>query len=422
MKLIADIYRERVGNEKLNTSYPLSPSDWHKYRDDKSLSFTNSDVLSFYIHIPFCCHLCSFCEYTRMLCPDEQTQQHYLDTLERDIECFLSDHRNIELKGFDIGGGTPTALSEKNFALLIDIYRRVVDTVKLSADFEPSSEATFQTLSVEKLKRISGAGIKRLSLGVQSSNKRVLHSHKRAYISVEKMREWMATAKSVGIEKINLDLMYGLKGQLLDDVACDIEMIEILAPEQITLYELRVNMLANDKPPMLKEELFEIYKLFYDAFSAMSYNGGFGQNTFSIDKSDFGVSSYLRSRMFEGIDYKGFGVSAQSMSRDGVSYNIGKNSSSLSNYIHLSSYNEEYTYLLPKREILSKFIAISAYSGRFSLKVATEILGENSINYFQQQIDFCIDNNLMTLDDNTLLVTKKGFLNYGALFSLFYLG
>jgi oxygen-independent coproporphyrinogen-3 oxidase len=420
MKSIENIFNIRLQNPKLNTSYPLYPSDWEKYRVVENLLFAKNKELSFYIHIPFCRNLCTFCEYTRMKYPDEGVQNYYLDVIASDIHKFISKHPDIVLRGFDIGGGTPTCLSEANFDRLIKIYQKVVSSLQISQDFESSIEGSFQTLSEKKLQLISRAGINRISLGVQTSNRFVLSANKRSNTSMKIMYKWIKYAKSVGIHKINLDLMYGLKEQSVEEIKFDLALIALLKPEQITLYELRTNMLA-DVNYISKEELFLFYNSFYNGLTSMSYHARFGQNTFSIDNSDYGVSSYMRSRMLEGLCYKGFGLSAQSMSKFGISYNIGKNSISLLDNIKRSTYNEEFTYQLPKIELLSKYIAISAYCGRFSLNIASDIINENCIQYFKQQIDFCIDQELMTLESNTLFITRKGYKNYGAVFSLFYL-
>jgi oxygen-independent coproporphyrinogen-3 oxidase len=418
MKLIEDIYNKFLQKENLNTSYPLIPSDWAEYRVSQKLPFAENEELSFYIHIPFCQNLCNFCEYTRMKCPSEDVQQHYLNTLDSDIQQFVKDHPHIVLRGFDIGGGTPTVLSRDNFARLIDIYLKTVSSVKIAPDCEPSIEGTFQTLTENKLQLISNAGIKRLSLGIQTTNSKVLFTNQRSEESAEIIEKWIKYAKSVGIRKINLDLMYGLKGQTSKTIESDIATLASLTVEQITLYELRTNML-NDVNCMTKEDLFKSYNNLYNGLTSLDYQARFGQNTFSVNKEDFGVSSYLRNRMLNGISYKGFGLSAQSMSKYGISYNVGKNKRYLSQYLNLATYNEEYTYRLPAEELLSKYIAISAYSGQFSLKTASEILEKDCNHYFMREIDFCVENELMTLENDTLFITRKGFKNYGAVFFLF---
>ena len=418
---LEELFNIRLNDLNLNTSYPLNPNDWTKFNIVEEHSFTNDKVLSLYIHIPFCISICSFCEYTKMLSPNEELQFRYLKVLESDIKNFVNKHPNITLKGFDIGGGTPTSLSEKNFTYLIDIFNNTVSNVKLSLDFEPSIEATFNTLSEEKLKKIHKAGINRISLGIQSTQKKVLSINQRDIISLKEIKKWIHLIKLIGIQKINLDFMYGLKGQSIKEIESDIETLKNLKIEQVTLYELRTNMLRIEKSKTSREELFETYNYLYNNLIKLGYFAQFGQNTFSLNSEDLGISSYLRNRMIKAGAYKGFGISAQSMNRYGVSYNVGKNDTKLLKYIHLNTFEKGEFYKLPKKELLSKYIAISAYYGRFSINTASNILSDDFYTVFKSEIDFCIDNKLIEIKNNNINITQKGFKNYGAVFSLFFL-
>ena len=110
-----------------------------------------------------------------------------------------------------------------------------------------------------------------------------------------------------------------------------------------------------------KEALFAQYAQYFESLTSMGYQGRFGQNTFSVNAEDLGVSSYLRERMCNGASYKGFGLSAQSMSSVGVSYNLGKLSSNPRQVLNTDGYPSAYTYLLPAKELAAKYMAISAY-------------------------------------------------------------
>ena len=415
---IAELYKSRKDDPRWNTSYPLNPKDWSGYRVDDPLPFDKDQRLSFYIHIPFCKQLCSFCEYTRMLCPDDGLQETYLRVVAKDIERFKQQYKGITLLGCDIGGGTPTSLTEKNFSLLMEVYRAAIAGLDLSEDFEPSIEGTFNTLSEKKLNDMAKAGFKRLSLGVQSSSHSIMESHRRLVSDEKQMKEWLSMARQAGIEKVNLDFMYGLQGQNTASIQRDLELIDHVRPQQVTLYELRTNMLGI-QTAYSKEELFALYTQYYEGLISMGYHGRFGQNTFSMDAKDHGVSSYLRERMLNGASYKGFGMSAQSMSSVGVSYNLGKLSGNPRQDLNTEGYQEEYTYLLPAKELAAKYLAISAYHGSFSTKRLLEIgIDEEFLN---EKLDFCFSQGLLVQgDDDREYVTRKGFEHYGALFSLFY--
>ena len=415
---IAEIYESRKGNPLWNTSYPLSPNDWAQYKVDTALSFAQVKNLCFYIHIPFCSQLCNFCEYSKIICPKPEFQRKYLEIVLSDIRSFKLQNTNYTIHGFDIGGGTPTVLDDDNYAFLMDIYQECIEGLPLSNDYEPSIEATFQTVSKNKIESLVNKGFRRISFGVQSFDNNVLTSAHRLNDSVNNMQNIMQQAYTAGINKINLDFMYGLKHQTLESVGKDIEIIRRLHPEQVTLYELRPNMIAGQCNATSKQR-YDYYKLLFYSLIDMGYYSSFGQNTFSVNSEDLGLSSYIRNRMKNFMPYKGFGISAQSMSNNGLSYNIGKKHFNAKNILYSNSFHEEDTYILPKNELASKYIAISAYSGTFSLSKLSQIIGKNAANTYREQLDYCINSNLLFQEGDLIKITEKGFEHYGAVFSLF---
>lgn len=416
---IEKLFLRRKHDALFNTSYPIRPDDWRQFRVEGELDYAHCEVLSFYIHIPFCQHLCRFCEYARFHVPNREIQNSYLASIEGDIEKFLNAYPTIRLSGFDIGGGTPTSLDEENFEYLMHIYKGVIRRVGVTADFEPSIEATFQTVTTNKLRLIAEAGIKRISLGIQSSVNHVQQHNDRVNPDVERMQSVLNEIYAVGVQKVNLDLMYGLEGQTLLDVQKDMEVIQLISPEQVTLYELRSNMLKMAESSS-KDRLFQCYATLYKSLIDLGYSARFGQNTFTKNESDLGLSSYLRHRMIDFMPYKGFGLSAQSMSPLGVSYNVGKQGGDKKELLAYNSYPSKDTYQLPKQELLSKYIAVSAYYGQFRLAVADRILGQRFLRCFNKEVDFCLAHGYITLDDTSITITPNGFRYYGAVFSLFY--
>lgn len=286
-------------------------------------------------------------------------------------------------------------------------------------DFEPSIEGTFSTTTKAKLDMMVATGFHRLSLGVQSYSSLVNKTTGRLFSSIDEMNKIIHLARRSGIRKINLDFMYGLQNQSLNSLKNDLWLIQHLQPEQVTLYELRTNMIC-EQSHTTPAERYAMYSLLYDGLVAMGYYAPFGQNTFSIDKNDMGVSSYLRHRMRDCTPYKGFGLSAQSMSSCGVAYNMGKKGRHLKELLRKKSYTEEYTYLLPPKEIASKYIAIAAYSGAFSMAKLSEILQKDAEGVYKSQLEFCFSNGLLQKDGDLMRITKEGFNHYGAVFSLFY--
>lgn len=426
---IREKFESRKNDNRYNTSYPLSPEDWKEYEVSGELKFDTSKPMSFYIHIPFCNSLCKFCEYTRTKTPDSSVINQYLSTLENDIDRFISKNGYIKLMGFDIGGGTPTSLGDSEFSRLLRIYSKTRKRCNIfDDDYFPSIESTFQSITRDKIDMIYNAGIRRISFGLQSSDEKLMKCLRRTSNRNSDLsnNQIVSYAKSKGI-KVNIDIMYGLSQvnyrSILESVSRDMDKIRELDPDQVTLYEFRPNM-SDHNVSLDKDKLYLYYYTFYYLLREAGYKSVFGRNTFSKNLYDWGMSSYLKSRMIFGTQYKGFGISAQSMSRHGVSYNIGKGSNDIDKLISNSkTYENDRYYKLPMSELLSKFIAISGYSGRIYTPAADKFTEYGDfLEEFEEEIDFLRREKLITVDyiRRTIDITEDGYKYYGAVFSLFY--
>ena len=119
---IQHLFDQRKNDPMFNTSYPLSPDDWAKYTTPGTLPFDRSKPIAFYIHIPFCRQICSFCEYTKMCTPGKEKQRSYLGALDMEFTRFIDRYPNMRIYGFDIGGGTPTSLDASVFCQLMSMF------------------------------------------------------------------------------------------------------------------------------------------------------------------------------------------------------------------------------------------------------------------------------------------------------------
>ncbi len=412
-----ELFEKRIKSDKLNTSYPVDKEDWSRYRSERDIKFNEKEIC-YYIHIPFCMSKCKFCEYVKYIKPKRELEDKYIEILIKDIQDFYNNHKDCILKGLDIGGGTPTCLEYDNLKKLLDFLANLLSKTSISADFEPSIESTFFTIDEEKIKLIAQNGFKRISFGLQTVNKKFLKKNSRPNPTLERMKQVLLQCKENGIEKVNIDLMYGLENQSRNDLEAAIKTISILKPQQVTLYEFRTNILKISEYKS-KKQLFKEYYYLFKQLTKLGYKGIFGQNTFSI-YDDLGLSSYIRNRMINNISYKGFGISAQSKSKEGISYNIGKGGASLEECLEKGSFGVEDSYILPKSEMLAKYIAISGYCGRFSLRIMQDIINQNPLELFKEQFDFLLSKKLIEIKDGVVFFTRKGFVHYGAILSLFY--
>ena len=418
-----ELFETRKGIDDYNTSYPLHPSDWSSWKTSDRLSFDGIDDLSFYIHIPFCQSLCKYCEYIKYKKTSESIERQYLDIVEGDMREFTEQSAtgNTLLRGFDIGGGTPTVLSTKNFAMLIEMSAGYARRFKRAEPFKGSIEATFNTIDEDKIAIISDHSdiFSRISFGLQSTSCAFLRDNNRDNGQTHRMADIFHSCRQQGINTINLDLMYGFVNQTKEEIEATMKVVERLMPEHLTVYELRTNML-NRYPIATAEQRFEQYSYLYDLITRLGYKGRFGMNTFSLIGDD-GLSSYLQHRMMKNGSYKGFGIAAQSKNDTGISYNIGKNGESLERCLSQNTFEKDGdSYRLPPRELLSKYVAISGYCGMIDLFVMEKILHSDPSMVFEKELDFLLNNQYIEKDGTMLYLTPKGFLHYGAVLSLFY--
>lgn len=353
--------------------------------------------------------------------PAVDVQTKYVKTILSDANSFLQSNVGIkEIEGLDIGGGTPTSLDYEPFSKLLHGINAIKKGLTPHGDFRPSIEATFGTITEAKVKAIAEAGFSRVSFGIQNVSSDFLNEYNRKNGSQWQMRQVFDWCRAYGIRYINIDVMYGFSTISDEQIKKTLMVCNLLRPDHFTVYELRTNQVRGVHSAS-REELFRQYSLIYEIITDMGYYGRFGQNTFSGTAGEYALSSYLRQRMLFNSSYKGFGISAQSKSKVGLSYNYGKNHVPLNICLSKTSFEDNAdTYILPAREMLSKYLAICGYHGCFNLDIMQEIIGENPLSLFPDIFGFLFENDLIQKENSMIYFTRKGFCYYAPILSLFY--
>jgi oxygen-independent coproporphyrinogen-3 oxidase len=188
---------------------------------------------SLYIHIPFCRHRCAYCDFNTYA-GQEDSLPAYVDALCREI-AFIGQNapEKIILHTIFFGGGTPSLLAPNQFEAVLMTISDHFDLL----DLETTIEANPGTVSLSDLKDLRSLGINRLSFGVQSANPFELRMLERAhsYFDVINAVTW---ARRAGFDNLNLDLIFGLPLQTLDDWSATVKLILGLNPEHLSLYAL----------------------------------------------------------------------------------------------------------------------------------------------------------------------------------------
>ncbi len=190
-----------------------------------------------YIHIPFCRSKCGYCAFNS-IAASRSTVDDYLDLLAIEISqlAALPWSKSRKFTTLFIGGGTPSLASAGKLADIIDHCHSFF---KMSSQVEISMEANPDSVDHESLTILHQAGVNRLSIGVQSFNDTLLGTLNRAHTGQQAIAAFN-TARECGFNNINLDLIYGLPGQTLNNWQEDLSQALRLNPEHLALYELTV--------------------------------------------------------------------------------------------------------------------------------------------------------------------------------------
>ena len=227
------------------------------------LQLASLPPLSLYIHLPWCLKKCPYCDFnshelqsTGSASPNLGTlpgdlEQRYLDALIADLDASLPLIWGRTVHSIFIGGGTPSLFSPQSIdRLLGDIRARV----KLVPDCEITLEANPGTFEKDRFKAFRGAGVTRLSIGVQSFNDAHLKALGRVHDGAQAIAAVQEAAEA--FETFNLDLMYALPGQTIADLDKDVQTALSLAPPHISIYHLTIepNTYFAKFPPVVPEE------------------------------------------------------------------------------------------------------------------------------------------------------------------------
>jgi len=227
-------------------------NDIQHYMRPGTLQLFTLPPLALYVHLPWCIRKCPYCDFnSHEMKPGELPEQRYLDALVADLEAALPLIWGRTIHSVFIGGGTPSLFSPEAIdRLLGDIRARL----RLEPNCEITLEANPGTFEKDRFKAFRGAGVTRLSVGVQSFN----DAHLKALGRVHDRAQALAAVEeaAASFDTFNLDIMYALPGQTLQDVEQDIQTALGLNPPHISIYHLTIepNTYFAKFPPVVPED------------------------------------------------------------------------------------------------------------------------------------------------------------------------
>ena len=187
--------------------------------------------LSLYIHYPWCIKKCPYCDFNSH---EGEIQSGYINALLSDLDDDLKYVQNRKINSIFIGGGTPSLMSIND---LNDLFNGLSNRLVFSPDIEITMEANPGTFEIDKFSEFRNVGVNRLSIGVQSFDDNQLKFLGRIH-SAKEAKNAVIKAQKVGFDNLNIDLMYGLNRQSIDECMIDITTAITLNPSHISFYQL----------------------------------------------------------------------------------------------------------------------------------------------------------------------------------------
>jgi putative oxygen-independent coproporphyrinogen III oxidase len=208
--------------------------------------------LSLYVHVPWCVRKCPYCDFNSHQAPERIDEQAYLEALQQDLEQALPNIWGRQVHSIFIGGGTPSLLSQQAVDQMLGLFRAHLN---LWPDAEITLEANPGAAEADRLKAYADSGVNRLSLGIQSFNDEALQALGRVHDAGQARRAIEMAMRAV--ERVNLDLMYGLPGQTVSQCRADLEAMVAFGTEHLSIYQLTLEpqTVFAKYPPVLPDEL-----------------------------------------------------------------------------------------------------------------------------------------------------------------------
>ena len=207
--------------------------------------------LALYVHIPWCVRKCPYCDFNSHAVREGIPEARYLAALTRDLELAVPQVWGREIASIFIGGGTPSLFAPEAIDQLLVTIRTLL---RVSPVAEITLEANPGTFEAARFRGYRDAGVNRLSLGVQSFNP----DHLQALGRIHDAREARTAAEAALnlFEAVNLDLMYALPGQTLEQLRQDLATALALAPPHLSAYHLTLepNTPFAARPPALPDD------------------------------------------------------------------------------------------------------------------------------------------------------------------------
>ena len=291
-----------------------------------------------YIHIPFCKQKCNYCSFVSFVSQNKQAE--YVNALCNEIKY---RYKGELLDTLYFGGGTPSLLS-------IEEIKQILEHLNFNSNTELTFETNPETLTIDYLQKLKHLGINRLSLGCQTFNPNILNIIGRKH-SPQDVIQTVKIAQNIGFNNINLDFIYGLPTQTIEDFSSDLRNAISLGIQHISLYGLKIDegcVFYKKTPANLPDSDMQA-DMYLNAIDVLTSLGFEHYEISNFSKSGFESKHNLN--YWNNNSYYGFGVAAHGY-ENGIRYS---NTTNIKKYLE-NSYKHDFENTLTNQEKLEESI------------------------------------------------------------------
>src|ERR1700688_1732131 len=208
--------------------------------------------LALYVHMPWCVRKCPYCDFNSHQLKSAAPDTSYIDALIGDFDLELPSLRGRRIDTVFFGGGTPSLFQPEDFSRLLGAFRQ---RIAFADEVEVTLEANPGTIERGRFAGYRDAGINRVSLGAQTFAPRALEALGRIH-SADDTHRAVAELRAAKLDNFNLDLMYALPQQTLEEALEDVRTACSLGPAHISYYQLTLEarIVFHARPPRLPDE------------------------------------------------------------------------------------------------------------------------------------------------------------------------
>lgn len=371
-----------------------------------------------YIHIPFCKTRCVYCDFYSTT--ESEMRSRYISALCREIEMRADYLHGEPVETIYFGGGTPSQLTAGDFARVFSAIERTFGTISAG---EITLEANPDDLTEEYLQSLSSLPFNRISMGVQTFRDDTLRLLNRRH-NAQQAVDAVARCRRAGFRNISIDLIYGLPGETEEGWRADLQKAISLRVEHISAYHLiyeegtcLYDMLRRHSVEEVDEESsVRFFEMLIDELTKAGF--------VHYEISNFcrpGMHSRHNTSYWQGIKYMGCGPSAHSFDGESREWNV----SSLHSYIEaIESGGRDFE----KEELdlttrYNEYIITTLRTRRGAdMSTLEQRFGTKLKNYCLRMARTYIDEGKLTLDGNTLRLTRSGiFVSDGIMSDMLYI-